>query len=710
LLDDAGAELVVLPSYRGTPPPTADARVPLSQGIIGRVARTGQPVRVDDVRESADYLMADPGIRSELAVPLKVADRLIGVLDAESRRLAAFGEADERLLTVVAGLLAPAIENARLRARAEQQALDNTRLYQAARRRADQMRLVNEVARDVAAILDVDTLLAQVARRLETSFGYYHAEIGLMEAGAVVFSAYTDERHGLAVPAQRMPLAGRGVITWAARNSLPRYVPDVSADPEYIPSALFTRTCSEAVVPLVAQGQTIGVLDIQHDTRVDFGPEDAAVLEAIAGQVAVAVTNARLFTEVRQRAAEVTGLLTTTLAVSSSLELAERLQSIAYHARALVEGDVCTIYRRSADGRELLPLVALDEHFAEEILAERIEVGDGVIGYVARSGVGELVNQAHLDPRAKQIAGTPLTPESLVAVPLVVGASLIGVMAVYREGMREFTAHHFDLLSSFAAQAAVAIENAELYQTLRTRADSLEVTYNELAQLDRLKDEMVQNISHELRTPLTFLKSYVDLLLAGDLGALQPEQRRSLEVIQAKTEALVRLVNDTMTLQTVGPATLRRVPADLRVLAQSAVEGAALVAREAGIGVDLQLPDQPMPVQVDLLRLAQVFDNLLGNAIKFTERGGRIEVRVFAPDAGARVEVRDTGIGMAPDDLEHIFDRFFQVDGTLARRRGGIGLGLAIAKLIVEAHGGQIGVTSRLGEGSCFFFELPLAD
>ena len=114
-------------------------------------------------------------------------------------------------------------------------------------------------------------------------------------------------------------------------------------------------------------------------------------------------------------------------------------------------------------------------------------------------------------------------------------------------------------------------------------------------------------------------------------------------------------------------------------------------------------------VQGDPLRLAQVFDNLLGNAIKFTGRGGRIDLSVQGRGGSARVEVCDTGVGISPENAARIFDRFYQVDGTVTRRRGGIGLGLAICKLIVEVHGGIIGVDSQLGSGSCFFFSLPLA-
>jgi signal transduction histidine kinase len=449
------------------------------------------------------------------------------------------------------------------------------------------------------------------------------------------------------------------------------------------------------------------VLAVQANQMGRAGPEEIATLEAISGQVAVAIDNARLFAEARRRTAEVTALLTTTLAVTSMLELRPRLEAIILHARDLVGADSATVYQFTADRLALTPTVVLDALYAEETLADDIVLGAGLIGHVAETGVGEIFNRADLHPRMRTIPGTPVVPECLMVVPLALGARLTGVVAVYREGEREFSPHDFDLLSSFAAQAAVAIENAELYETVRQRADTLQATYDALAEMDHLKDEMVQNISHELRTPLTFLKSYVDLLLDGELGPLLPEQQRSLGVVRDKTELLVRLVNDIITLQAVTPATIARLPLDLLKLARSAAEGMAAMAHEAHVNVTTDLPDNPVLVRGDVLRLSQVFDNLLGNALKFTPAGGTIRLSMQAEAESVRVAIQDTGIGIPAQYVERIFDRFYQVDGSARRRRGGIGLGLAICKLIVEVHGGQIGVESQEGAGSTFFFVLP---
>ncbi len=869
LLDQSGQHYYAHPSYvRKHQVGSWPQALPVTRGLVGLALRTGQAVRVAEVRGHGDYWADDPAVQSELVVPLAVGQRVIGVLNAESYHAGAFSAADQQVLTGVAGVLAPLIENAQLRDKAEHQArdldllarvqeaasasldmhavltaiveqmgraldvtsayvvevsgdlittvaeyygaaanskelvsdmyltypaaqftqalstltlgrpvqvstndattlpaerehleqygararlvvpllhqgralgyvelwesrrdrvfseaevnlaqtlaasaaaaLENARLYAAARRHAEQMRLVNEVGRDITGILDVDALVAQVCHRLEGAFGYYHAKLGLIDGQEIVFGARLDERRGRGFPEQRFPLDGPGIIEWVAREAQPRYAAQTQPNPPLPPGTLpVNEVVAEVVVPLVAHDKTLGVLAVQVSQVGRVGPEEIAALEAISGQVAVALENARLFAEARSRAAEVTALLATTLAVTSTLELRPRLQAIIVHARELVGADSATIYQMSADGQLLTPTFVLDEMYAEETMADQIVVGDGLVGWVAETGVGAIFNRADLHPRVKVITGTPMVPECLLVVPLRLGLRTTGVLALYREGERDFTQHDFDLLTSFAAQAAVAVENAELYQKLRERAESLQAAYNELAEMDHLKDEMVQNISHELRTPLTFLKSYVDLLLGGDLGPLLPEQLRSLNVVRDKTELLVRLVNDIITLQAVTPATIARLPVDLLKLARGAAEGMAAMAQEADVRVTTELPANPLLVRGDALRLTQVLDNLLGNALKFTPAGGTIGLHMRPDGEWVRVEVRDTGIGIPRQNVERVFDRFYQVDGSARRKRGGIGLGLAICKRIVEVHGGQIGVESEEGVGSSFFFLLP---
>jgi signal transduction histidine kinase len=284
---------------------------------------------------------------------------------------------------------------------------------------------------------------------------------------------------------------------------------------------------------------------------------------------------------------------------------------------------------------------------------------------------------------------------------------VIGTLAIDQAIPDAFTSDDERTLTIAAAQAAVAIENAQLYADLKERADKLEQAYRELQKVDQLKDELVQNVSHELRTPLTFIKGYVELLLETDMGPLTSGQRDSLRIVADKTNALSRLVSDIIYLQQIERESLQLSKQDMCQMARLALQSCEIAAMNAGVSLRLDGPDELPPTLVDRDRINQVFDNLLGNAIKFSPRGGTITIHVEAVGDMVQLTVADTGVGIPADKLEKVFDRFYQVDGSATRRYGGAGLGLAIVRRIIEAHGGRIWVESELGHGSSFKFTLP---
>ncbi len=225
-----------------------------------------------------------------------------------------------------------------------------------------------------------------------------------------------------------------------------------------------------------------------------------------------------------------------------------------------------------------------------------------------------------------------------------------------------------------------------------------------------MKSEFVQNISHELRTPLTFIKGYVELLQDGDMGELNDDQRHAMDIVMTKADVLSRLVDDIISLQQAGRARSEFETLSLAEVGHAAVQAALASAGEVGIILQDEIPDGIPDVWGDLQRLFQVFDNLLGNALKFSNPGDTVTVRMFSEGQVIRTEVEDTGIGIPADQQSRIFDRFYQVDGTTTRRYGGTGLGLAIVKQILEEHRGEVGVKSEVEQGSLFYFTIPVAD
>ncbi|MBN1121585.1 MAG: PAS domain S-box protein [Anaerolineae bacterium] len=245
----------------------------------------------------------------------------------------------------------------------------------------------------------------------------------------------------------------------------------------------------------------------------------------------------------------------------------------------------------------------------------------------------------------------------------------------------------------------------------RLAEEALRAAYEALQEVDKVKDELIQNISHEFRNPLTYVLAYVDLLLAqsSELGPLTEEQRQTLNVVATQSRRLQRLVEDFITLHQIEEHGLDRRRTDTNQWLETIVTAAQSVANGQHITLTYE-PDPDLPhTMIDPEITRQVMDNLLSNAFKFTPEHGAVTIEVESDPPWVTISVSDTGIGIPEDQLQNIFERFYQVDGSSRRKHGGLGLGLSICKKVVDAHGGKISVKSKEGEGSTFTFTLPVA-
>jgi signal transduction histidine kinase len=249
-------------------------------------------------------------------------------------------------------------------------------------------------------------------------------------------------------------------------------------------------------------------------------------------------------------------------------------------------------------------------------------------------------------------------------------------------------------------------------RSVAEEAQSLLATQNEqLVEADKVKDEFVALISHDLRTPLTSIMGYVELTLDEEVEPpLDDERRGYLDVVARSSERLLRLVDDLLFVARLqsGGLELHAVPIDLAAAAAQAVEEALPRAERKGLSLSFR-SDGDVWIEGDKGRIYQLLDNLISNAIKFTPQDGRVEVRVLRTPEGCVLEVSDTGIGLAPGDLERVFDRFFRTERATDQQIAGTGLGLFIARAIAEAHGGRIAATSDPGSGTTFRIDLPAA-
>jgi signal transduction histidine kinase len=233
-----------------------------------------------------------------------------------------------------------------------------------------------------------------------------------------------------------------------------------------------------------------------------------------------------------------------------------------------------------------------------------------------------------------------------------------------------------------------------------------------LRELDWLKDDFVASVSHELRTPLTSIRGYLELLREGEAGALTEGQGEFVEILERNANRLMRLVGDLLFVAQIeaNEVALESAPTDVEEVVREAAETARPAAIHKGIELDLDFDGGGIgELYADRARLGQVLDNLISNALKFTERGGHVGVRTFPRDDALVIEVSDTGMGMTKEDVGQLFQRFFRTASATEQAIQGTGLGLAIVKAIVEAHGGGISVASVPGRGTTFRVELPLA-
>jgi signal transduction histidine kinase len=289
----------------------------------------------------------------------------------------------------------------------------------------------------------------------------------------------------------------------------------------------------------------------------------------------------------------------------------------------------------------------------------------------------------------------------MLVVPLIARGRALGSITWLRiADAGPYTADDLGLAEDIAARAAVAVDSARLFrQAERARAEA--------ERANQAKDEFLAVLSHELRTPLTSMLGWLRLLRTGQLG---PERiAQALEVVERNTRTQAQLINDLLDVSRIiaGKLQLDLFPVDLTPIIEESVEAARRDADAKGVELDLAVSAAAGPVLGDPLRLGQIVANLVANAVKFTPAGGRVRVRLAREGAEAVITVTDTGIGIAPELLVHVFDRFRQADSTSTRSHGGLGIGLTIVRHIVELHGGTIEVDSVEGGTTTFTVRLP---
>ncbi len=643
---------------------------------------------------------------SAVRLPLTARHRIVGFVILASGAQRAFGQEEREVLVAMGREVGILIENASL--------------FRALQEAYDELQTAHEVSVAISQSIDLDRTLKQVVHSARKALGASNCFLFLLDEKRyeLVGAATSNEEskfHDVRI-SMRDTVAG----VWVVNERQPLSIRDLSSDPR---ACAFLRDRyrekSALFVPLIVEDAAIGtlVLDDTAEQR-SFSEADVRRAQAIANQAALAIQRAKLYQAVKEKMQEVTVLYEVGRTLTSTLHPDSVLNEMLHILRESFGYVHCAILLLEASGTELY-VKASSGYSDERVDHLRIKVGhEGITGWVAATGRPLYVPDVEKDPR--YVPGMKGV-HSEIALPLKIGEKLLGVLNVESTEVGAFHERDVRILSSLAAQAAVAIENARLYAEVQTKAEELDVACKDLEvsrrnilranerlrEMDRLKSEFLATMSHELRTPLTAIIAYAELM--KDTRVDEGKRREFLDIVNEQGNRLIQLIDDLLDLSKLecGKMQLSLEEVDLNDIVLSAVQTIRPTAEKKGLEVVTQLSPRLPRIYLDTKRIRQVCWNLLCNAVKFTDTGGSITVSTEDSPEELLVRITDTGIGIRPEDITRIFDRFAQVDSSATRSHGGAGLGLDLVRRFVTLHSGRVWAESEYGSGSTFHFALP---
>jgi GAF domain-containing protein len=694
-----------------------------SDGTHAQAIRDRAPLNTADafteprLSETARTFARVRGYRSLVVMPLLRHDEAIGAIGVTRREPGGFSDDEIALLKTFADQAVIAIENVRLFKELDTRNRDLTESLDRQTATADILRVISQAQTDVhpvfVAIADSAMRLlrawsASVWRYEDDLIRLVAARGGLPGNGEAFMAQRQAPRH----PIDDSP-ASQTVLTRTVFHSA-----DVETDPTWGPrfraEARMRGFRSIVAVPMLRGDDAAGVIAVTRTEVGGFAPAEIALLQTFADQAVIAVENARLLTELQARTADLTrsvGQLTALgevgQAVSSSLDLETVLTSIVSRAVQLSQSDGGVIFEYDEATEEFAQRAAIEQVGALANARRTIPIrkGEGVVGRTAvtlqPAQVPDITVAGAYEGRLRETL-IASGVRAVLAVPMLREARLIGCLAVTRNAPGDFPHETVELLRTFATQSSLAIQNARLFREIADKSRQLEVA-------SQHKSEFLANMSHELRTPLNAIIGFSEVLAEGMFGEVNEKQTEYLRDILESGQHLLSLINDILDLSKIEAGRMELELSDFD-LPQAIVNALTLVrdrAARRSITLHHAVDKRLGQVRGDERKVKQVLLNLLSNALKFTPEGGRVDVRAGTADGLAEISVTDTGVGIAPEDQEVVFEEFRQV-GTAAKKVEGTGLGLALSRKFIELHGGRIWVKSQVGAGSTFTFTLPV--
>jgi signal transduction histidine kinase len=672
--------------------------------VIGRAAVDRTTYHYPDILPLLDteYPDAKPvyrrfGFRAILAVPLMRERGAYGVILLWRRDPRAFSPDQIALLETFARQAAIAI--------------DNVRLFNETKDALDQQTAISEILRvisssptDVRPVLDA--IAERAARLCDASVASMYLIDGQMLRLLASKGATPDPVQNVeALPINRESLSGRAVLEQRTIQ-----VPDILAEgSEYplshdIAARLGHRTV--IVMPLFREGRPFGTILLRRTDVRQFADQEVALLRTFGDQAAIALENVRLFNETKEALDQQRASGEVLAAISSSIaDTTPVFDKILESCERLFAGKLVQINLVGDDG-----LIHLGAHHGpartqmERIFPFPVDESSATGTAIVRRAVvhyPDVDSGDDVPPRARegwQIMGI----KAAIGAPMLWEGRGMGSILVGRDYSGPFSDKDITLLRTFADQAVIAIQNARLFREIQDKSRQLETA-------NKHKSEFLANMSHELRTPLNAIIGFSEVLIERLFGELNAKQDDYLKDIHASGKHLLQLINDILDLSKVEAG---RMELDLATFdVPAAIANAMTLIRERAqrhdIALALDADPQLGEIVADERKFKQILLNLLTNAVKFTPDGGQIKVAARRSADELTVAVHDTGIGIAPEDQQAVFEEFRQVGRSYTNKQEGTGLGLTLTRKFVELHGGRIWLESELGKGSTFTFTIP---